>query len=129
MKPFVFACAILPLLPAAATADGATDGTAGREAVSAIKQAFPYAASPSPATGEKPAADDHTVAMERFIVVAQGFSRPQREMMESDNQKIQDRQFSLIKGGARLKKDLGKARIELGAWAAGPVMTFLRISW
>lgn len=107
----------------------ASDATAAPEAASALKQAFRYVQAQSRSTEGKPEADSPVVAMERFVVVAPALTRDQRAMIESHNKKIQDQGFSLTKGGALFRKDLGKARIEIGAWAAGPGLNFLQISW
>jgi len=104
------------------------------EVSASIKQAFPY--DPAPAQQKEETKDKEpdaqVVTMERFTVVESMRSRQLEEKIKSADQKNRDERFSIRNGGAILKKDIGRTRVELGAWpaaGAGVNLHFLKITW
>jgi hypothetical protein len=99
-----------------------------------VKKAFPYdpaAAQKKEETKEKEP-DAQVVTMERFTVVESMRSSELEKKIKSENEKTQAEKFSVTKGGAMLKKDIGRTRVELGAWpaaGAGVKLYFLKLSW
>ena len=104
------------------------------EVTTLIKQAFPY--DPAPAQKKEETKDKEpdaqVVTMERFTVVESMRSRQLEEKIKSADQKNRDERFSIRNGGAILKKDIGRTRIELGTWpaaGAGVNLYLLKITW
>ena len=95
------------------------------------KKAFPYdpaAVQKKEETKEK-APEEKVVTMERFTVVESMRSRQLEEKIKSADQKMRDERFSISNGGAILKKDIGRTRVELGTWPTGAGIYFLKITW
>ena len=102
------------------------------EVTTLIKQAFPYDPAPAQEKEETKEPDAQVVTMERFTVVESMRSRQLEEKIRTADQKNRDERFSIRNGGAILKKDIGRTRIELGAWpaaGAGVNLYFLKIKW
>jgi hypothetical protein len=129
MKALLIAAALLGLLPLLASAEDNGKPTAAQEAVAKIKRTFPYDAAASQRSEEKQGSDDDVIVMEAFKVTASLEHRHLREEIDKETQKRRDEQFSIIKGGAIFRMDVGKTRIEFGIWGAGAGLNILRISW
>ena len=102
------------------------------EVTTLIKQAFPYDPAPAQEKEETKEPDAQVVTMERFTVVESMRSRQLEEKIKSADQKNRDERFSIRNGGAILKKDIGRTRIELGTWpaaGAGVNLYLLKITW
>jgi hypothetical protein len=67
--------------------------------------------------------------MERVTVTESVPLRQLKEKIEAETKKEKAEQFSVTKGGVLLKKDIGRVRIEVGTWGAGPGLNILRVSW
>src|SRR5258707_718439 len=127
MKIAFLAVFALPL-PAMVRGEDSDRRIVAQEALAQIKQAFPYVPVPPQKKEEKESSDD-IVVMERVTVTESLQLRDLREKIVAQNEKQKAERFSVVKGGAILKRDIGKARIELGTWGAGPGLNILKISW
>jgi len=103
--------------------------TVAQELSARIKQSFPYTPVPPQKTEEQPEPGGEIVMMERFSVTESLQFRDLREKIAAADEKQKVEQFSLTKGGAVMKKDVGKARVEIGTWGAGSGLNILKISW
>ncbi|HTZ20854.1 MAG TPA: hypothetical protein VMC06_08225 [Opitutaceae bacterium] len=95
------------------------------------QKAFPYdpaAVQKKEATKEKEP-DEKVVTMERFTVLESRRSLELERKIESENAKIQSEKFTIVRGGTILKKDIGRTRVELGAWSTLGGLNFLKCSW
>ena len=101
------------------------------EVTTLIKQAFPY--DPAPAQKKEETKDKEpdaqVVTMERFTVVETAPHRELKAKIEAERATKESAEFSIVKGGAILKKDIGKAQIEFGPMGDGLRFNFLRLSW
>ena len=101
------------------------------EVTTLVKQAFPYdpeAVQKKEETKDKEP-DAQVVTMEAFTVVESMRLRQLEEKIKSADQKNRDERFSIRTGGAILKKDIGRTRVELGTWPTGAGVYFLKITW
>jgi len=94
-----------------------------------IKQAFLYAPAAAQKKEETKEPDAQVVTMEAFTVVESTRLRQLGKKIESENEKMRAEKFSITKGGTILKKDIGRTRVELGAWGASGGINFLKLSW
>jgi len=99
------------------------------EVTTLVKQAFPYAPAAAQKKEEPKEPDAQVVTMERFTVVESMRQRQLEEDIKSVDQKMRDERFSIRNGGAILKKDIGRTRVELGTWPTGAGVYFLKITW
>ena len=94
-----------------------------------IREAFPYVAPVGQREEEKKELDSQVVTLERVTVVRSKPLRDLREKIDAADEKAKAEKFSVITGGTILKKDIGKARIEIGTWGSSPGVNILKISW
>jgi hypothetical protein len=76
---------------------------------------------------ENKSSSDSAVVRMAPVVVSE--SKRDRELEAAIDLQSQKQSFSPTKGGTILKKDVGKARIELGTWGDISGLSILRISW
>jgi hypothetical protein len=64
----------------------------------------------------------YTVSDRRLLLAVERALRHQEK-------EIKEREYSLIRGGTIIEREIGRAKIELGTWALGPNLALVRISW
>jgi hypothetical protein len=115
-------------LPAVVRCEDTGKRSAAQELSAQIKQMFPY--TPAPQKIEvRPEPSGETVTMERVTVAESLQLRDLSEKIAAEDETRKAERFSVLAGGSIVKKDVGKARIEIGTWDAGRGLNILKISW
>lgn len=85
---------------------------------------------PAEAATEKPGNDVSIVVMKPVVVSESPHRGDLHAAIVRERQKKEDEQFTPTKGGTIYRKEIGKARLELGGWwADGVGWKFMKISW
>lgn len=121
----------LLILLAAATVGRAADGdasvTVNARAKARLQSEFTF--DPSLARTESAIPEDEVVTMPTLTVSASLQHRHLARVVLAQEQRFEAKQYSVLRGGTILEKEIGPAKIELGGWSIGPGLGLLKISW
>ena len=128
MKTPLIALAILSGASVCGGAETPPPRTARAALTEKLKQDFPYAIRPEQKAAVVEASGS-VVLMERVIVAETDETRRLKAQLDLQSEKRQAERLTFTQGGALLKKDFGKIRIELGARGDSSGLTLFKVSW
>jgi hypothetical protein len=92
----------------------------------AFRQSFVYATSPLAKTPAP--TKDYDVILMQPVIVRNRFEAEGLDQAIAHQEAVDDR-FTLYKGGALLRKDVGRVRIDAGTWGSASGLNLLKLSW
>jgi hypothetical protein len=92
----------------------------------AFRQSFVYATSPLAKTPTP--TKDYDVILMQPIIVRNRFEAEGLDQAIANQEAVDDR-FTLYKGGAIYRKDVGRVRIDAGTWGSASGLNLLKLSW
>lgn len=96
-----------------------------------LREIFPYRAAPGSAehsaTSRVPDfPKEAALVLETFVVAAPQRERGLAKAIDDGVRRAEAEKFSLTRGGALVRRDFGKCRLEAGMWSNGALV---RLSW
>lgn len=73
--------------------------------------------------------DDPPMRLPAFTVSDRRLLLAVERALRQQEKEIKEREFSLIRGGTIIEREIGRTKVELGTWAVGPNLALVRISW
>jgi hypothetical protein len=124
----VAVCATFLALAASTRANDEPSLSPPQLSLAALKQSFQFNPA-SLATEPEQNADVPPIIMAPFVVDDEATMRRLASAMEKAAQSNLAGKFSIQKGGALLKEDIGTAQLRVGIWGAASGYNFLKITW